>query len=131
MISVKQFLKDWTLPVAIAVGTVAYLVFAFVPELDAAGDALLPVFETLLPLTIFLTLFVTFSKVYFHLMRLHRWHFYLLLAQLLLIGLLVALTLFLPPALTGEGSGKGAGDFWTFLHFQRFPPRFLAFPPHS
>ena len=32
----KQFLKDWTLPVAIAVGTVVYLLFYFVPFLDGA-----------------------------------------------------------------------------------------------
>ena len=88
-----SFLKNWTLPVAITVGTVAYLVFALVPELDAAGDALCPVFETLLPITIFLTLFVTFSKVDFHLMRLRRWHLYILLTQLLLIAALVLFTL--------------------------------------
>lgn len=87
------FLKNWTLPVAILVGTVCYLVFAYTPSLDAAGDALLPVFETLLPLTIFCTLFITFSKVDFHLMRLRRWHLYILLTQLLLVALLTALTL--------------------------------------
>lgn len=84
-----RFLKNWTLPVAIFVGSVAYLVFAYVPALDKAGDALSPVFETLLPLTIFCTLFITFSKVDFHLMRLRRWHFYILAIQLLLIGVLV------------------------------------------
>jgi len=84
------FLKNWTLPVAIAVGSVCYLLFAFVPPLDATGEALLPIFETLLPLTIFLTLFVTFSKVDFHLMCLRRWHAAVLLAQLLLVALLVA-----------------------------------------
>ncbi len=88
-----HFLKNWTLPVAIAVGTVSYLLFAYVPTLDAAGDALLPFFETLLPLTIFCTLFITFSKVDFHLMRLCRWHLYILLAQLLLVALLVVLIL--------------------------------------
>ena len=88
-----SFLKNWTLPVAITVGTVAYLVFAFVPALDAAGDALCPFFETLLPITIFFTLFITFSKVDFHLMRLRRWHLYILLTQLFLVAALVLLTL--------------------------------------
>ena len=87
------FLKNWTLPVAIAVGTVCYLLFAFTPSLDAAGDALLPIFETLLPLTIFMTLFVTFSKVDFHRMRLHRWQAVVLLLQLLLVVIFMGLIL--------------------------------------
>ena len=90
---VFHFLKNWTLPVAIFVGTLSYLTFAFVPALDEVGDSLLPVFETLLPATLFCTLFVTFSKVDFHLMRLRRWHLLILLAQLLLIGVLVGLLL--------------------------------------
>ena len=108
--SLFSFLKNWTLPVAIAVGTSFYLLFAFVPAFDATGDALLPVFETLLPLTIFCTLFITFSKVDFHLMRLRRWHLYILAAQFLLVTLLVLLILsssFFPlPSLIGEGAGE-------------------------
>ena len=42
----KQFVKDWTLPVAIAVGTVIYLLFYFVPQLDTAGDVLGDVVDT-------------------------------------------------------------------------------------
>jgi len=106
-----SFLKNWTLPTAIVIGSISYLTFAYVPALDAAGDALSPIFETLLPITIFFTLFITFSKVDFHLMRLCPWHFKVLVAQLLLIIILVLLTLhfspFTLPALTGEGSGKG------------------------
>ncbi|MBP5772369.1 MAG: transporter [Bacteroidaceae bacterium] len=90
------FLKNWTLPTAISVGVVSYLLFAFVPELDAAGDVLCPIFETLLPLTIFLTLFVTFSKVDFHLMRVHRWHGAVLLAQFLFVALLLMVIQYAP-----------------------------------
>lgn len=82
-----RFLKDWTLPVAIAVGVFFYFLFASVPALDQTGDVLLPFFETLLPFTIFLTLFVTFSKVDFHLMRLRRWHIWILVFQLIMVGL--------------------------------------------
>lgn len=108
---VFTFLKNWTLPVAIAVGTVSYLVFALEPTLDAAGDALLPFFETLLPITIFLTLFVTFSKVDFHLMRLHRWHFYILCTQLTLTAVLVAIILY--------------KDFISFLNQDSYLLKFL------
>ena len=93
-----SFIKNWTLPVAIAVGTLSYLLFAYIPALDAVGDSLFPIFETLLPVTLFCTLFVTFSKVDFHLMRLCRWHLIILCTQLVLIGLLT---------LAGEGSGGG------------------------
>ena len=84
--NILQFLKDWTLPVAITVGTVCYLTFCYVPQLDAIGDTLGPVFDTLFPLFVFLTLFVTFCKVDFHEMRPHRWHVGVLVAQLLLVA---------------------------------------------
>lgn len=85
-----RFLKNWTLPVAITVGVSVYLLFALTPRLAPAGDVLGPVFERLLPATIFATLFVTFSKVDYHRMRPCRWHACILAAQLLLIVLIVA-----------------------------------------
>ncbi len=80
-----RFLKDWTLPVAIAVGSLLYLLFAYLPALNEMAIVLGPVFETLLPASIFLTLFITFSKVDFHLMKIQRWHIAILAAQLLLV----------------------------------------------
>lgn len=71
---IVRFLKDWTLPVAIATGTVCYLTFYLVPALDETGNMLSPVFDTLFPVTVFATLFVTFCKVDFHDMRPHKWH---------------------------------------------------------
>ena len=81
-----RFLKDWTLPVSITVGTVCYLTFYYVPQLNALGDSLAPVFDVIFPLFVFLTLFVTFCKVDFHQMRPHRWHVGVLVAQLLLVA---------------------------------------------
>ena len=85
--SIIRFVKDWTLPVAMTVGTVAYLVFYYVPQLDAAGDRLGPVLDVLMPVMVFLTLLITFCKVDFHQMRLHRWHLGVLAAQLLLVAM--------------------------------------------
>lgn len=85
--SIKQFLKDWTLPVAIAVGTVCYLTFYCVPQLDGAGNMLGPVIDTIFPVTVFLPLFVNFCRVDFHQMKPHRWHVGVLLAQVLLVAL--------------------------------------------
>ena len=82
-----RFLKDWTLPVAIATGTTCYLTFYYVPALDEAGNWLGPVFDVIFPVFVFLTLFVTFCKIDFHQMRPHRWHIGVLIAQLLLVAI--------------------------------------------
>lgn len=91
-----RFLKNWTLPVAITIGTTLYLLFAFIPQLDAAACAFGSLFDILLPITIFCTLFVTFSKVDFHLMRLRRWHLAVAAVQLLLVALLLGVILCCP-----------------------------------
>ena len=85
--SIKQFVKDWTLPVAIAVGTIVYLTFYFVPQLDAAGETLGAVVDTIFPMMVFCTLFSTFCRIDFHQMKPHRWHVGVLLAQVLLVAL--------------------------------------------
>ena len=85
--NVKQFLKDWTLPVAIAIGTVVYLLFYWVPQLDAAGEVLGEVVDTVFPMMVFCTLFSTFCRIDFHQMRPHRWHIGVLVAQVLLVAL--------------------------------------------
>jgi len=85
--SIKRFIKEWTLPVAIAVGSSVYLTFYWVPQLDEAGNALAPVIDTVFPVTVFLTLFSTFCRIDFHQMKPHRWHAGVLGAQLLLVGL--------------------------------------------
>ena len=87
IMSIKQFLKDWTLPVAIAVGTIVYLTFYFVPILDEAGNALGQVVDTIFPLMVFSTLFSTYCRIDFHQMRPHRWHIGILLSQLALVAL--------------------------------------------
>lgn len=83
---VIRFLKEWTLPVAIATGTICYLIFYYVPQLDHVGNVLSPVFDVLFPITVFLTLFITFCKVDFHQMRPHCWHIGVLIAQMLLVA---------------------------------------------
>ena len=85
--SIRQFLKDWTLPVAIVTGTLVYLTFYFVPQLDAVGDTLGAVVDTIFPMMVFCTLFSTFCRIDFHQMRPHRWHVGVMAAQLLLVAL--------------------------------------------
>jgi len=102
----KQFLKNWTLPVAIVVGSVLYLLFAYVPPLEPAAQVLGPVCENILPLSVFATLFVTFSKVDFHLMRLCRWHLTIVFLQLVLVGLMTGIILVL------EDAGASQSEKW-------------------
>ena len=83
----KQFIKDWTLPVAIAVGTVVYLLFYYVPFLDGAGETLGEVVDAIFPFMVFSTLFSTYCRIDFHQMRPHRWHVGILLSQLVLVAL--------------------------------------------
>ena len=74
-------------------GCLLYLIFAFTPQLESAADFFDPVFNAILPMFMFLILFVTFCKVDFHKLRLVVWHFWVSLFQLLFIGLIMGLIL--------------------------------------
>lgn len=80
---------------AITVGTLSYLLFYLTPALDGAGDVLGRIFDTIFPLSVFSTLFVTFCKVDFHQMRPHRWHLGVLLVQIVLTAVNVVAILLL------------------------------------
>lgn len=89
-----KFLKDWTLPVSMGMGTIVYLIFAFVPALESAAEVMEPVFNTILPLFMFLILFVTFCKVDFHKMLPVGWHLWVSIFNLLFVGIVMAIVLF-------------------------------------
>ena len=88
-----KFIKTWTLPLSITFGAVIYLIFAFTPCLLSAAMLFAPFFNAILPLFMFLVLFVTFCKVDFKKLRVTRWHGYALVAQFSIILILLALTL--------------------------------------
>ena len=88
-----RFVKDWTLPVAMSMGTLVYLVFAFTPALDGAATFFSPIMVTILPLFMFLILFVTFCKVDFRKLIPVAWHFWVGVFQVLFIALLMLLML--------------------------------------
>lgn len=85
-----RLLKDWTLPVAIATGCVVYMIFALVPQLDTFATCAAPVFDALLPMFMFLVLFVTFCKVDFHRLRPVAWHWWLGAFQVFGVGVVMA-----------------------------------------
>ena len=72
---------------AIAVGTVVYLLFYYVPFLDGTGETLGEVVDAIFPFMVFSTLFSTYCRIDFHQMRPHRWHVGILLSQLVLVTL--------------------------------------------
>lgn len=74
-------------------GALLYLLFAFTPQLDDMATAMGPFFATILPLFMFLILFVTFCKVDFRQLRPVAWHGWVALFQVLFIGVLMALML--------------------------------------
>jgi len=90
---VIRFLKDWTLPVSMGIGAVTYLVFNYVPQLDDAATFFAPIMEAILPLFMFLVLFVTFCKVDFHKMRPVWWHLWVSIFNLLFVGIVMAVIL--------------------------------------
>lgn len=95
--TIITFLKEWTLPSAIGLGTVLYLTFAYVPALDAAARFFDPLFDAIFPLFMAMILFVTFCRVDFHQMRPAAWHGWITGLQLLLVGAVVVVMLVLRP----------------------------------
>ncbi len=88
-LKVVEFLKEWTLPVSMLTGAFLYLLFAYVPALDAAGDFFDPIIATIFPMFMFLVLFVTFCKVDFRRLRPVGWHWWVGLFQLLFVWMIV------------------------------------------
>lgn len=74
---VLEFLKKWTLVCAICFGSIVYLLFSSIPVLQPIGDFCGPRLVDLMPVVIFLMLYVTFCKIQLHDMRPRRWHFIL------------------------------------------------------
>ena len=93
MKSFLNLIHDWTLPLSMTTGAVVYLIFAFVPELDEAARFFSPFFETILPLFMFLILFVTFCKVDYRRLRPVYWHLWAVVINLLLVLLCMVVIL--------------------------------------
>lgn len=90
---IKKFVKQWTLPISMVIGTSAYLLFAYTPQLSDAGDFFLPIFNDSMPVFMFVILFVTFCKVNFHQMLPCMWHLKVCLAQVIMVSLIICITL--------------------------------------
>lgn len=79
---VMTFLKNWTLPLAMLIGALAYFVAAALPlEAEVRHDAYVAVSHYVQPVLLFCMLFLSFTKVSPKEMRPRWWHLWLLLAQ--------------------------------------------------
>lgn len=76
-----------------AMGTIIYLIFAFTPCLDGAATFFAPIFDAILPLFMFLILFVTFCKVDFRKLIPVKWNFWVGVFQVAFVFIIVGLIL--------------------------------------
>lgn len=82
MMSFKNFIKEWMLPIAMVTGASVYLVYHWMPEpVHRIGPFLESTLTIVQPLLIFLMLFLTFCRIEPRELKPHRWHWWLLLVQ--------------------------------------------------
>lgn len=90
---ILRFLKNWTLPLAMIAGTLAYFFFAKIPILAPVKPYVNGLVAILTPALIFAQLLLTFCKVEVHELKPKSWHGWLLLFQsascLVVAGVLV------------------------------------------
>lgn len=94
------FIKNWTLPLSILMGIVAYFVYVSIPWLDSSHELVSEVVSVVQPVLIFSMLFLTFLSIGPRDLRLSKWHLWIVLIQLVLFGgLACVLTLMENPGL--------------------------------
>ena len=78
-----KFLRDWSLPIAMAGGVIIYLLYTNIPLFDGTHGFVSSVLAVVQPGLIFAMLFVTFCKVNIKELKPSKWHLWLLAFQLL------------------------------------------------
>lgn len=91
------FIRNWTLPFAMAAGVLAYFLFASVSLPQGTRAAMLRTVAVLQPLLLFMMLLITFCKLEPREMRLAAWQPRLLLLQVAGFCLPVLLLFLMPP----------------------------------
>ena len=87
--AILAFAKQWTLLVALFIGSVVYLLFSEIPFLEPVGDFAGPKLVELLPVIIFIMLYMTFCKIDMHNFKPRKWHFALQIVRTVLTALVV------------------------------------------
>ena len=94
--SVRQFLKDWILPIAMLAGAGGYFLFHYAGFLSPVKPAVWKAVEVLTPSLIFIQLFLTFCKIDFKDLRISRWHWIILAFQTLSALVMAGVLIFVP-----------------------------------
>ena len=81
-IKLNQFLRDWSLPIAMTGGVVMYLLYVNIPLFDSTHAVAADIISVVQPGLIFAMLFVTFCKVRIKELKPAKWHLWLLLFQI-------------------------------------------------
>lgn len=82
MSSVRQFVRNWALPISMLSGIVAYFLFASLPLSQATQTHVLSATSNVIqPILLFCMLFLSFIKVKPTEMKPHRWQLWVLLLQ--------------------------------------------------
>ena len=89
--NIIAFMKRWTLPSGLVIGAAVYLLFSRIAVLQPVGDAVGPFLVKLLPVVIFIMLYLTFCKIRMDDLRPRIWHFLLQGIRVLMSGTLVLL----------------------------------------
>ena len=80
--SVRNFIKEWVLPIAMVTGASLYIIYHFLPApVHRLGPFLENTVAVVQPLLIFFMLFLTFCGIEPRDLKPHRWHWWLLLVQ--------------------------------------------------
>lgn len=87
--SFKQIIKDWTLPISMAVGAASYMAFTQLAALHEAKTQLVAFVPFLLPALIFVMLFFSYCKIEPRDLKPRRWHLWLILIQMAEVALML------------------------------------------
>lgn len=93
---VIRFIKDWTLPLAMAGGAAVYCAFHFCSFLHPIKNFVYDTGSAMLPVLMFALLFVTFCKIDPKQMQVRKWHLWLCLFQVIICGGLCLFLYFMP-----------------------------------
>ena len=90
------FLRDWTLPIAMAAGAGGYFLFHYAGFLAPLKPAVWTAVDILTPSLIFIQLFLTFCKIDLKDMRLTGWHWVILAFQAISALVMASVLIFVP-----------------------------------
>ena len=102
-----KFIKNWTLPIAMVVGTLVYLVFSKWDFLTPAKPFVNSFVSGIMPWLIFAQLLFTFCRIDMKELRPKRWHLWLLLIQFFSCAAVAALLYYVPMGELSTGIWQG------------------------